>query len=466
MFYHEQQQIDFLNKKEVQILLSNIKNQKHKLIVLLMLDAGLRVSECVTLKLSNFDFKKKILVVHSLKKKGKSNKYRKIPLSARLYRCLADYLYKKEINQEDYLFPSDNSTPGHIRRQTVNKFLARYREKLNIQQLHPHALRHTCATQQLASGAELIHIKEMLGHEKLDTTTIYTHIPEEILRNNVDKATANKKSIFDRLKNLLIKPKKEKLISIPHNYNLPAIGRTEEINRINSYVSRDINVLITGEIGIGKSHLLEFIQTEKKTLKLDDTLNFKKSLIYLILYILDNDKEALRELLFSDLDTSKIETKLNRESIKNLCAEIKKMVEPKNYILQIDNVDRIPPQAIRALEELKDTFTIITTAREIPLNKASFVWNFERIQLKPLKRRFALDLINRITYDLNVEDYELFRNHIYEQSNGNPRVIFELTERYRKEPVLTNEVIREIKHLGSLKEIDMKIFIFFFIGFV
>lgn len=108
---------------------------------------------------------------------------------------------------------------------------------------------------------------------------------------------------------------------------------------------------------------------------------------------------------------------------------------------------------------MKDTFTIVAAAREIPLNKSSFLWNFEIIRLKGLERKHALDLISKLSYDLEVEDYELFRNHIFEQSDGNPRVIYELIERYRKEPVITTEVVREVRHFGSLKEFDMSIVI-------
>jgi integrase/recombinase XerD len=151
-------------------------------------------------------------------------------------------------------------------------------------------------------------------------------------------------------------------------------------------------------------------------------------------------------------------------SVKSLCDEIKHVVNEKEFILMIDNVDRITPKAIKTLEELKDTFTIITSAREIPLNKTSFLWNFEIIKIKPLERKFALELVNRLSYDLDIEDFELFRNHIYEQTNGNPRAIFEIIDRYRKEPVITTEVVKDIRHFGSMKEIDMSLLVVIFLA--
>jgi len=463
MFINETE-IHYLNKRECQQLINSITKTHHKLIVLLMLDGGLRVSECISLKLSNFDFKGKKLKVESLKKRDKK-KVRVVPLSARLYNVLADYLYQNKLDRDSFLFPSDKNDTGHITRQSVNNFLSRYKNKLNIQQLHPHALRHTCATAHLANGADLVHIKELLGHENLNTTTIYTHVPDEIMRNNIERATYEERNIFKRLRDLLFKPKRDLLISIPTASNLPAVGRNEEIQQITSFVNRDINTIILGAVGVGKSHLLDAITPQdKKVLKLDDCDNMKKSLVQLLIYLYKNEKETVFELLYGNFDIDKMHTRLNRESVKNLCDEIKKVVEPKEYILQIGTVDRITPKSIKALEELKDTFTILTTAREIALNKGSFLWNFEIIELEPLVRKHALDLINKLSYDLQVEDYELFKNHVYEQSNGNPRVIYELVERYRKEPVITSDVVRDIRHFGSLREIDMSLMIIIFLA--
>jgi len=74
----------YLSKEESEILINSISFLRHKIIALLMLDAGLRVSEACTLILGDFDFKKKILKVRSLKK-GDKKIYRLVPISNRLY---------------------------------------------------------------------------------------------------------------------------------------------------------------------------------------------------------------------------------------------------------------------------------------------------------------------------------------------------------------------------------------------
>jgi len=450
-------EIHYLDKRQCKSLIDNTKNLKHKLITLFMLDAGLRVSEVISLRISNFDFKKRLLQVSSLKKRDKK-KVRVIPLSNRLYDTLAVYIVESKIKGDSFIFPSA-ATDKHITRFAVNKFLLRKNKSINIDNLHPHALRHTFATQHIANGTPLENIKELLGHEKFDTTLIYSHIPEELLRNNIAKVESVDLTIFDRIKEILF-PKINKLINISSPINMQLVGRTDVFNSITDLVSRNINTIIIGGIGTGKTSILENLKFDKKILKFDDTDNIKKSLIFMLLYLFKNDKEHIAKLMFGDFDLDKIKVLLNRESIKNLCDEIKKLVSPGEYILLIDNVDRITPKAIKTLEELKDTFTIVTSAREVPINKSSFLWNFERIELKNLERRYALDLIQKLSYNLEVENYELFRNHIYEQSDGNPRVIFELIERFRKEPVISNDVVKNIQHFGSLQEIDMTFMIF------
>lgn len=454
-----EREIDFLNNDETLKLINSIENIKHKLIVVLMVDCGLRVSETISLRYENFDFKKKILTVNSLKKRENHKRTRSIPLSDRLYNLLAEFLYKKQYSKEDLLFPKPNDKTQHITRQSVNNFLRKKKAKLNINQLHPHALRHTFATSHIANGTPLENIKVMLGHQKYDTTLIYAHIPAEILKQNIDNVTADKKGIIRRTLAKFYR-KNPTLINIPSNPNKFVIGRENERFTLLNNINKDINTIVLGDIGVGKSHLIDSIQPDKKIIKLDDTGEFKKSLVYIIIYLLKNDKEQFQSLIFGDLDLDKIKTRVNRETNKYLIDLIHKLVQDKEYILQIDNVDRITPKVVKSLTELKDTFVILTTAREVPINKSDFMWNFEVVRLKEFSRTETLELIQKVSYDLEVEDYDLYKNHIFEQTNGNPRAIIELVDRYRKEPVITNEVIREIRHYTGLKEIDFTMFVF------
>jgi hypothetical protein len=166
-------------------------------------------------------------------------------------------------------------------------------------------------------------------------------------------------------------------------------------------------------------------------------------------------------MIYGDFDRSKILTKLQRDSVYTLIEEIIKVTTKHEYIILVNNVDNITAKAIKTIELLKDHFTIITTAREITVNKSTFLWNFERINIPNLDRESSIQLIHKLSYDIDVEDMALYRNHIYDQSEGNPRIIFELCERYRKENLVTDDVIRSVHHLGALPEIDMTFLVVF-----
>ena len=458
------QEIKFLSKLQSEKLLSVIKNQRHKVIVLLMLDCGLRVSETICLKFNHFDFKNKLVIVNSLKKK-KENDKRKVPLSNRLYQELASYFsVRSNINADDFLFPSSANLKGHITRNSVNKFLSNLRKKLNFNFLNPHCFRHSFGTHHISAGTPLENIKVMLGHKKYDTTLIYAQIPDNVLRQNIDNVTIKRDNYLTKILNKIgINRPENKKININFYKEKFSIGRNKEFDILENNADRGINTLIIGNIGIGKSHLLENFQTERKILRIDDLFNIKSSLTNLLVHLYNNDKKHIKELLYSDITPDKLKVKLTRNSVRNLTKEISETVQPKEYLIVIDNVDRISPKGVEMIELLKDTFIIFTSARNVKMDRASFSWNFDRINLEEFNRTKSFELINKLSYDIEVEDNLLYMNPIYEQSNGNPRVIFEIIDSYKREPIITNEVIKKIRHTASLKEIDMTFVIF--IGF-
>lgn len=446
-------EINYLDKRKSDKLLLTVSNLRHKVALLIMMDCGLRVSECVSLQLSNFNFRNKTIKVRSLKKRDHEH-FREIPISERLYELLAQYIQTLPAKNPDaWLFPHNGT---HISRKAMNRVCDRLKEKdPDFRKLHPHALRHTCATQLLSAGAQLHEIKEILGHKKYDTTLIYAHIPQEVLRKSIDRMTAEKPTLFQRIKNYLLPKKSTTLINLSPDISNFIIGRNDELLHITDLINKNCNVILLGKIGVGKTHLMNQITPTKKILRFDDFSDIKKTLISALIYLYQNDKQTIFEMIYGDFELGKLDTQLQRDSVSALCKTLISTVSKYEYLLVIDNCDKITPRGIKALEELKDHFVILTSAREVAVNKSSFLWNFETIRIDNLNRQNSLELIHKLAYDIEVEDFELFRNHIWEQSNGNPRVIFELVERFRKEVIVSADIVRSIRHTGSMKEIDM-----------
>lgn len=159
-----------LAEEEVVSLIRNTGNLKHKAILMTAYSAGLRVSELVRLKIAHIDSKRMMILIEQ----GKGKKDRMVPLSQRLLETLREYFRNER--PKVYLFEGDKrgepiSTRTAQRILAVSKLKAKVHKKGSI-----HSLRHSYATHLLEGGTDLRYIKELLGHQSLKTTLIYTHV--------------------------------------------------------------------------------------------------------------------------------------------------------------------------------------------------------------------------------------------------------------------------------------------------
>ena len=179
----------YLSIEEVDKLL-NIKlntafDYRNKAMLEVIYGTGLRVSELVKLEYSNIDFENSIIRV-----KGKGKKDRIVPLGEIASYYLKTYIndYRSKLlnkNNYDEIFLNNHGKP--ITRQGFNFILENIRKETGIEkELTPHTLRHSFATHLLEGGADIRSIQEMLGHENISTTNIYTTVVNKVLRENYD----------------------------------------------------------------------------------------------------------------------------------------------------------------------------------------------------------------------------------------------------------------------------------------
>ena len=158
---------------------------RNYVIIEVLYGCGLRVSELVNLKLSNIYADDEMLQII-----GKGNKERWVPINPHALRLLQDYilLERSRLNiqpgEEKYVFL--NLRGHHLSRIAVFQFIKEAAEKAGIRKhVSPHSLRHTFATELVQNGADLRAVQEMLGHESLSTTQIYTHLSRQFLRDTL-----------------------------------------------------------------------------------------------------------------------------------------------------------------------------------------------------------------------------------------------------------------------------------------
>lgn len=164
--------------------LSKEEGHRNRAIIETMYSCGLRVSELVNLKISNVYFDEQYIRVE-----GKGSKQRLVPISALAIKEINNYLpWRRGLDikpgNSDYLFL--NRRGAKLTRQMVFIMLRKYAEEAGVKtELSPHTLRHSFATHLLEGGANLRAIQQMLGHESILTTEIYTHISMDTLRNTI-----------------------------------------------------------------------------------------------------------------------------------------------------------------------------------------------------------------------------------------------------------------------------------------
>ena len=171
-----------LTKEEISQLINSIKNEKHRLIVMLMYSSGLRLSELLNLKVGDLEVEEKIGWV----RKGKGAKDRLFLLSTKLIEELKEYVAGKE--DSDFIFAGRD---GRMTPRNVQKIIKRAIKVAGIEKdVHPHSLRHSLGTHLLEDGIDIRKIQILLGHANLSTTQIYTHVTTDELKkieNPLDK---------------------------------------------------------------------------------------------------------------------------------------------------------------------------------------------------------------------------------------------------------------------------------------
>ncbi len=161
----------YLTTVEVKSLIGSVENIKHRCIVQLLYGCGLRVSELLNLKVSDIDSFNMLVTIRN----AKGKKDRVVMLSQLLLDELR--VYFKAYKPSDYLIEGQGG--GMYSAKSVQTVVKTAAQKAKIRkQVTPHVLRHSFATHLLENGTDIRFIQELLGHNSIKTTEIYTHITD------------------------------------------------------------------------------------------------------------------------------------------------------------------------------------------------------------------------------------------------------------------------------------------------
>tara|TARA_B100001093_G_scaffold269010_1_gene257188 strand:- start:1659 stop:2576 length:918 start_codon:yes stop_codon:yes gene_type:complete len=181
---------EFLTIDEIDLMVSQIDRSKSDgerniAIIEVLYGCGLRVTELIELKISEIYWKEGFIRII-----GKGNKERLVPLGKIASKHLKIYLNEIRVHQKidnqfvDHVFINKNGKK--LSRVMIFKIIKKLTEKAGIKKnVSPHTLRHSFATHLVEGGADLRAVQEMLGHQSITTTEIYTHLDKNYLRQNI-----------------------------------------------------------------------------------------------------------------------------------------------------------------------------------------------------------------------------------------------------------------------------------------
>jgi len=174
-----------INKLIEAIDLSKAEGMRNKAMLEILYGCGLRVSELTSLKISNL-----FLDIDFIKILGKGNKERLVPIGSDAIKFLKMFIEEVRVHiivkpgKEDFVFLNMRGNP--ISRVMVFLIIKDLAKKAGIKKsISPHTFRHSFATHLIEGGADLRAVQEMLGHESITTTEIYTHLDRDYLRDTI-----------------------------------------------------------------------------------------------------------------------------------------------------------------------------------------------------------------------------------------------------------------------------------------
>ena len=181
---------EVLSVDEIELIISSIdlsnkQGERNRAILETLYSCGLRVTELINLKISNINFKEGYIKVI-----GKGDKERLTPIGSNALKYISIYFNEVRIHQkisknhEDFVFL--NNRGSKLSRVMIFTLIKRIVDKVGIKKkVSPHTFRHSFATHLIEGGADLRAVQEMLGHESITTTEIYTHLDRDYLRSNI-----------------------------------------------------------------------------------------------------------------------------------------------------------------------------------------------------------------------------------------------------------------------------------------
>jgi len=429
---------DYLTSQEIKQLLNVIDDVRDRAIVILFLSTGLFLNEMADLKADDINWEKRIIQISGKRK-------REIPISNECYETLALWSQARIDNpQTNAFFLRTKGKPVGLSSRGLDDLIRKYGQKACLKKtVNAHILRNTFAIRLFQDTAEKVAI-QILGITDTESIARYKNalLPKQKSDSESSTPELAKHSTLTQLINRVF-PIEPKIIKSHHspveaiNPEDVLFGRDKLIKEIQAELNKGQAILLTGQLGIGKSHLLKYFAKEQESIYFSSPTPIRQLLLTLLENIQHQDSKTK-----------------GRSPIQELLKDIVATKPLSPPLLIIDNLHQLKVSDLNVVITLLEHFTILAATDSLNEKLKVIWWKFQTVELEPLDEPTSKNLIRYMTQNLPISDYQMLQTKLLSLANGNPLAITDMITHLSHRPVVSRQVIRDLYHDAGVRYRD------------
>ena len=428
------EQFDYLTVNDARTLLRAVDDVRDRAVITMILTTGLFVNELIELSPNAIDFDSRTL-------SATGSRARTIPLNDQAHDALAQWTQTRLDTTCQNLFVTQKGTVQSLSVRSIDKLIHKYSKQAGFKRkINAKILRNTFAVNLFSdSGMTIKQAGDILGITDYDSIKRYqtaaqcpdSNQPLPDLKQTDTRSTASK--LIGKL--LPTAPKKIKATdtgaAAPIDTASIIIGRDTVMRDIEACLARKQSTLISGPLGIGKTHVMTHIM--KKT---GNTvfISLPLSLKDMLKKICDAIDPAWQDKLGS------------RAATKDILQFATETTQPNMPVIVIDNLHKLRIADLEAMLGLLENYTILAAADELTPKLKQLWWKFHKIELNPLTEDTMRALIKALTQHLSISDYELMETQLLNYANGMPLAVTDMVRQLSYKNVVSRNAVRELSH--------------------
>lgn len=431
--------VDCLNSQETKALLTAICDPRDRAIVVLCLSTGIFLSELVQVKNQDIDWKAKQLHIT-----GKRT--RALPLNDEAHDALAKWSTARPQTPCEFFFLTTKGKVKGLSARGIDHLIRNYGHDAKLSTpISAQLLRGTFAVRLFKQGLSLKEASKILGIHDFESLKRYqlaaqvslphSNAPADVTHalNQLDNRSSTTKffnRVFPATPTDVDSLTETPSISVPTKDLL--FGRERQAKDIKSMLNKGQSILLTGPVGIGKTHLLEHLASRYDThaLYIERPIPLKAVLINICDHCLPNWKDTLSP----------------RDSIQDFLDYLQNTPLLAPPILIMDSLDCLKTSDVPLIETLMEQFTILGATDDKKKRLNTLWWKFKEEPLDPLKEDAIRALIKTTTAHLTIHDYAMLENHITSEANGYPLAVIDMVNQLHHCNIVSNDTIRDLRH--------------------